>query len=343
MSRYFISLLVCCLIPSLLYAQKSLECEKLLNRKISFESIEATLAELPNFRYCGLDSFDVAFMSNPTIMAPFLIGPDAISTYGDYFKKVEFMLKMPEYLSMKQNALALVAVLDKYATTENWDKDTHPLLELGYSSEDLDGAKELMMNKQYERPTYRSVLIEYTSIRKAIEEKKEKHINDSVMNALAAIKTTFAAYCDIRLLKNTAYNTVAFSDYEAGMQCAQKMKRPVLLYFNGINCVNSRKMETTALADASLRAILEKNYVLIDLKCDDREPLPKSSAHFSKSLNRQVSTIGNANAELELVTYKIEYQPFFVVLNKVGKKVATTGYTCDPNELIALLVKGMAK
>jgi thiol:disulfide interchange protein DsbD len=88
---------------------------------------------------------------------------------------------------------------------------------------------------------------------------------------------------------------------------------------------------------------LEKSYVLIDLMCDDKQPLPKGKEHFSRLLDRQVSTVGNANAELELETYKNDYQPFFVVLDREGKQIATLGYTADLNELMALLTKGLVK
>ncbi|PQJ09722.1 hypothetical protein CJD36_017485 [Flavipsychrobacter stenotrophus] len=282
-------------------------------------------------------------LCKPSMLGPLLSDLEHIPTYGDFFKKVEPMLIMPEYVSMKQNVFALAAVLDKDATAENWDKDTRPLLELGYTAEDLATAKEFMLNKHYEHPTYRSVFFEYTSVRKAIEEKLAQQKRDSVATALDAIKTTFAPYCDISQLKSTDYNTVAFTNYEAGMQCAKKMHRPVLIFFNAFNSVNSRKMVKAVLADAAVKSMLEQNYVLIDLLCDDREPLPKSKEHFSKALNMQIATIGLANAELELATYKSEYVPFFVVLNSVGKKVATIGYTNLPKEMMTVLMKGIGK
>ncbi len=343
MTRFFISLLVCCLISPLCRAQHSKECEQLLSRKINIESIDAITEDLLQLKNCGLDSFDVAMLCKPSMLGPLLSDLEHIPTYGDFFKKVEPMLIIPEYVTMKQNVFALAAVLDRDATTENWDKDTRPLLELGFTAEELATAKEFMLNKHYEHPTYRSVFFEYTSVRKAIEEKIAQQKRDSVAHALDAIKTAFAPYCDINQLKSTDYNTVAFTNYEVGMQCAKKMNRPVLIFFNAINSVNSRKMEKMVLADAAVKSILEQNYVLIDLQCDDREPLSKSKVHFSKTLNMQVATVGLANAEMESVTYKCVYEPFFVVLNSAGKKVATIGYTNLPNEMIIVLKKGLGK
>lgn len=343
MKRFFISLLVCCFIVPLCRAQHSKDCEQLLSRKINIESIDAITKDLLQLKNCGLDSFDVAMLCKPSMLGPLLSDLEHIPTYGDFFKKVAPMLIMPEYISMKQNVFAIAAVLDKDATPENWDKDTRPLLELGYTAEDLATAREFMLNKHYEHPTYRSVFFEYTSVRKAIEEKIAQQKRDSVATVLDAVKTPFAPYCDISQLKSTDYNTVAFTNYEAGMQCAKKMNRSVLIFFKAFNSVNGRKMEKAVLADAAVKSMLEQNYVLIDLQCDDREPLPKSKVHFSKTLNMQINTVGLANAELESVIYKCVYEPFFVVLNSDEKKVATIGYTNLPNEMMTVLIKGIGK
>ncbi len=157
-----------------------------------------------------------------------------------------------------------------------------------------------------------------------------------------ALKAPFHPYCDTRLLKSTRYNTIAFTDFDAGIQCAQKMKRPMVLFFTGINCVNSRKMEQTVLVHPVVKKTLEENYVLIELYCDDKQLLKTSKGYLPKGYAPD-ATVGQYNIDIETRRYGANFEPYFVICGRSGKKVATQQYTTDTREFLAALKKGLGK
>ena len=125
---------------------------------------------------------------------------------------------------------------------------------------------------------------------------------------------------------------VTYFDYDEAMAAARKLKKPIMLDFTGINCVNCRKMESQVWSKPEVAKLLKEDFIVVSLYCDiNRIELPKNEQYFSKDLNAQVTTLGNKNADLQASKFDANSQPFYFYVDENGNKLADDGYGYDPD------------
>ncbi len=139
---------------------------------------------------------------------------------------------------------------------------------------------------------------------------------------------------------------VTFFDYDEALAASKKMKKPIMLDFTGINCVNCRKMESQVWSKPEVAKRLKEDFIVVSLYCDiNRIELPKEQQYFSKDLNSQVTTLGDKNADLQASKFLSNSQPFYFYVDENGNKLADEGYSYDPDvqKFVAHLDKVKAK
>jgi len=125
---------------------------------------------------------------------------------------------------------------------------------------------------------------------------------------------------------------VTYFDYDEALAASKKLKKPIMLDFTGINCVNCRKMESQVWSKPEVAKRLKEDFIVVSLYCDiNRIVLPKEQQYFSKDLNSQVTTLGNKNADLQASKYGSNSQPFYFYVDENGNKLADAGYSYDPD------------
>ena len=125
---------------------------------------------------------------------------------------------------------------------------------------------------------------------------------------------------------------VTYFDYEEALAASKKLKKPIMLDFTGINCVNCRKMEAQVWSKPEVAKLLKEDFIVASLYCDfNRIELPKDQQYFSKDLNSQVETIGNKNADLQASKFGSNSQPFYFYVDENGNKLIEGGYSYDPD------------
>ena len=125
---------------------------------------------------------------------------------------------------------------------------------------------------------------------------------------------------------------VTYFDYDEALAAAKKLKKPVMLDFTGINCVNCRKMESQVWSKPEVAKLLKENFIVASLYCDiNRIVLPADQQYFSKDLNSQVTTLGNKNADLQASKFGSNSQPFYFYVDENGNKLVDQGYSYDPD------------
>jgi len=125
---------------------------------------------------------------------------------------------------------------------------------------------------------------------------------------------------------------VTYFDYDEALAAAKKLKKPLMLDFTGINCVNCRKMEAQVWSKPEVAKRLKEDFIVVSLYCDfNRIELPKEQQYFSKDLNSQVVTLGNKNADLQAAKFGSNSQPFYFYVDENGNKLADEGYSYDPD------------
>jgi len=139
-----------------------------------------------------------------------------------------------------------------------------------------------------------------------------------------------------------AQNIISFTDYEAGIEYAKEVNKPVLIDFTGYGCVNCRKMEDNVWSDPSVKAILNEDIVLISLYVDDKRKLPESKQYVSETTGKKIRTIGNKWSDFQIKRFNKNAQPFYVIEDLNGNVLNTPkAYDTDVESYLNWLHEGI--
>jgi len=110
---------------------------------------------------------------------------------------------------------------------------------------------------------------------------------------------------------------MVFHDYETGLEHARMVNKPVMLDFTGWACVNCRKMEEQVWSDSEVKNILSEDVVLISLYVDERTKLPVTEQYETTIAGKvkKVRTVGDKWTVMQAERYKINSQPYYLVLD----------------------------
>ena len=130
----------------------------------------------------------------------------------------------------------------------------------------------------------------------------------------------------------TKFGLVTYYDLDEARAAAKILKKPLMLDFTGINCINCRKMEGQVWSDPEVMKRLKEDFVVVSLYCDyNNENLPESEQYESKILGSKVVTVGNKNADYQATRFNTNAQPFYFFVDGEDRLLAEKGYDYDPN------------
>lgn len=128
------------------------------------------------------------------------------------------------------------------------------------------------------------------------------------------------------------FGLVTFFDYDEALAAARKTKKPLMLDFTGINCINCRKMEAQVWSHPEVMRRLKENFIIASLYQDVHNvPLPENEEFYSEELGEKVNTLGEKYQHLEISRYGLLAQPFYIFLDGEEQKLAAEGYPYDPD------------
>ena len=129
----------------------------------------------------------------------------------------------------------------------------------------------------------------------------------------------------------TKYGMVTYFDYKEALNVARKLKRPLMLDFTGINCVNCRKMEGQVWSDPKVMQRLKEDFVIVSLYVDVHSiDIPQNEQYYSKALDKQIETVGDRNADMQVSRFGANTQPYYFFIDGNENKLAGEGYGYDP-------------
>jgi len=130
----------------------------------------------------------------------------------------------------------------------------------------------------------------------------------------------------------TKYGMVTYFDYGEALEVARKLKKPLMLDFTGINCVNCRKMEGQVWSDAKVMQRLKEDFVIVSLYVDVHNvDIPENEQYYSKALDQQIVTLGDKNADMQVTKYGANTQPYYFFLDANETRLTPEGYGYDPS------------
>lgn len=119
-------------------------------------------------------------------------------------------------------------------------------------------------------------------------------------------------------------NIYVFHDYDKGLAFAKKENLPLMLDFTGKACVNCRKMEQHVWSDPEIKRKLDEEVVLVSLYVDFREKLPESeqiTVDLGNGRQKKLRTVGDKWAALQEQKFKVNAQPYYVLLDHNEEKL----------------------
>lgn len=130
----------------------------------------------------------------------------------------------------------------------------------------------------------------------------------------------------------TKYGLVTYYDLEEAKAASSLLKKPLMLDFTGINCINCRKMEGQVWSHPEVMKRLKEDFVVVSLYCDyNNELLPEAEQYDSKILGSRVETVGNKNADYQATQFNTNAQPFYFFIDEQDRKLAEEGYDYNPD------------
>ena len=140
-------------------------------------------------------------------------------------------------------------------------------------------------------------------------------------------------------------NIPCYNDYEKGLKAAQKLRKPIALFFTGWATGCCRTFEERTFGDEAIHSLLAEEFVLITLYVDEKTSLPLSE-HFEylnyDGKKRKVTEIGEKWSRFQINCFSRNSQPMFVVLNSYEKLLQRKpiGYT-NSEEISIYLQEGL--
>lgn len=128
------------------------------------------------------------------------------------------------------------------------------------------------------------------------------------------------------------YGLITYFDYEEALAVARNLKKPLMLDFTGINCINCRQMEAQVWSHPEVMKRLKENFVIASLYTDIQNvELAESEEFDSKELGERVNTVGEKFLHLQASRFGSVTQPFYFFLDGKEQKLAADGYPYSPD------------
>lgn len=126
---------------------------------------------------------------------------------------------------------------------------------------------------------------------------------------------------------------ITYFDYNEALEVAKKLKKPLMMDFTGINCINCRHMEGQVWSDSEVMKRLKNDFVIASLFVDVHNgvDLPISEQYYSNQLKKQVETLGDKNTDIQVSRFGSNSQPFYFFLDQNEQRLAPDGYPYDPS------------
>ena len=138
------------------------------------------------------------------------------------------------------------------------------------------------------------------------------------------------------------YGLKGYFDFEQGLACAKKLKKPVFLDVKGHACTNCKVVEKNVWSDPEVLKRLKNDYVIIALYVDDNFELPENEWVTSTFDGKVKKTIGRKNTDFQITRFGVNAQPYYVLMDYNGNTlIPAIGFESDIDKYISFLDKGL--
>ncbi|MDR2009767.1 MAG: thioredoxin family protein [Bacteroidales bacterium] len=139
------------------------------------------------------------------------------------------------------------------------------------------------------------------------------------------------------------YQVQGYFDWNQGLECAKSQDKPMLLYFTGHSCSNCKVMQAGIWSDKTVQDYLNNKVVVTALYVDEKTiEVPENDRFTSLNDGKLKKRLGEINADIQIVNFKNNTQPFYVLISPDGKVLTEPMiYNTDPQKFIGFLKNGI--
>lgn len=128
------------------------------------------------------------------------------------------------------------------------------------------------------------------------------------------------------------YGLITYFDYNEGLEISKKLKKPIMLDFTGIGCVNCRKMENQVWSDPQVMKMLKEDFIVVSLYVDAQNvKIPEEEQYESEYLKKRVTNLGQLNTDIQVTKYGSNSQPIYFFIDENENRLAEEGYPYIPD------------
>ena len=121
----------------------------------------------------------------------------------------------------------------------------------------------------------------------------------------------------------------AFFDLDEAKVWARKVGKPIFVDFTGKNCSNCREMEHYVWPDEQVKQILNNDYVMVSLFCDENTIELPENEWVTDDKGHVLKTLGRRNSYYQRSTFNMNAQPYYVIIDADGKVLTRENYKYD--------------
>jgi len=144
---------------------------------------------------------------------------------------------------------------------------------------------------------------------------------------------------------HTAYGVNAYFDYKQAFECAKSQDKPLILYFTGHSCANCKRMQAEIWGNKAIAEKFNNEFVMTALYVDEKTiEVPVEEQYTSSNDGKLKKTLGEVNADIQIVNFGRNTQPYYVIISPEGKVLTDPkSYCTDADEFIKFLNDGLAE
>ncbi len=134
------------------------------------------------------------------------------------------------------------------------------------------------------------------------------------------------------------------NDYGEGMQRAAEEGKPLFIDFTGYGCTNCRLMEENVWTKSGNLALLETEFQVVSLYCDDKTAIPDGEQMISPVTGELMATYGRQWSDFQSYYFGQQSQPLYILLDHKGRLLGDSyGYDPDPEKFKQWLLCGLSR
>lgn len=140
---------------------------------------------------------------------------------------------------------------------------------------------------------------------------------------------------------NMPYGLKGFFTYDEGLAYSKAVGKPLFIDFTGHGCVNCREMEQRVWTDATVKKLLQEEFVIVALYADDKKNVAEEDWVTLPS-GRIQKNLGRINSAFVTEKYGVNAQPGYIICDNEGNALLPPrGYNLDVQGYIDFLKEGI--